>query len=93
MKEVFKSIDGYKDLYEISNKGRVKSLLRKVKSRDFTITINEKILKPGFNGKYYQVHLCNDGKYPLFEIARLVAIAFIPNPLNKPQVNHIDGNK
>jgi DNA-binding XRE family transcriptional regulator len=93
MKEVWMPIKDYENLYEISNLGRVKSLRRFVKNRDFYVRVNEKILKPGFNGKYYQVHLCKNGKSPLFEISRLVAESFIINPENKPEVNHEDGNK
>lgn len=93
MEEIWKSIRDYEGLYEISSLGRVRSLCRKVKIKNYQITIHEKILKPGFNRHYYQVHLCKNGKYPLFEIARLVADAFIPNSENKPQVNHINGIK
>lgn len=98
MKEFWRHIKDYEGLYEVSNLGRVKSLKRRVdiksrKGKVFNIAINEKILKPGFNRHYYQVHLCKEGKYPLYEIARLVADAFIPNPDNKPQVNHINGDK
>lgn len=95
---MWKQIKGFENLYEISSCGRVKSLKRFVKSKSrrgkkFYFIVSERILKPGFNRNYYQVHLCKNGKYPLFEIARLVADAFIPNPENKPQVNHINGNK
>lgn len=98
MKEIWRSIKGYEGLYEVSNLGRVKSLKRRVATTSrngkiFSIVINEKILKPGYNRNYYQVHLCKSGKYPLYEVARLVATAFILNNQNKPQVNHIDGDK
>jgi hypothetical protein len=53
-----------------------------------------KILKPVFNtGGYQQVTLHNRIKSKNIVIHRLIAKAFIPNPENKPQVNHIDGNK
>lgn len=42
---------------------------------------------------YYYVHLQTKGKEKKYKIHRLVALAYIPNPENKPQVNHIDGNK
>jgi hypothetical protein len=93
MEEIWRSIKNYEGLYEISSFGRVKSLKRMVKNRHFETRVNEKILKPGFTGHYYQVHLCKNGKCPLHEVARLVADAFISNPENKPQVNHISGFK
>lgn len=52
-------------------------------------------LKFDYSGKskcYKRVTFCKDGKTKRFLIHRLVALAFIDNPLNKPQVNHIDGN-
>jgi len=53
-----------------------------------------KILKPGATGtSYLLVTLCKDGKKKPFWIHRLVAKAFIPNPQNLPEVNHIDEDK
>jgi hypothetical protein len=81
--EIWKPIDKFKDLYEISSIGRVRSNSRKAR-----------ILKPGSNKQgYRQVSLGKDWKFNTFRINRLVAIAFIPNPDNKPQVNHINGIK
>lgn len=78
--EVWKDVKGYEGLYQISNFGNVK---RKNK------ILSKRIKKTG----YYEVHLSKNSKSKLFTIHRLVAIAFIPNPYNLPQVNHIDGNK
>lgn len=77
--EVFKDIDGYESLYQISNYGRVKSLWYG----------KERINKPTkeSNG-YLQVQLCKKGKQKKHLIHRLVAQAFINNPDNLPQVNH-----
>jgi hypothetical protein len=85
--ETWKSIKGYEDIYKVSNLGRVKRL-KGYGSK------NDKILKQR-SGKrgYYYINLCKNGKPKSQKIHRLVADAFIPNPNNKPQVNHKDGNK
>lgn len=68
--------------YEVSNKGRVRNKATKV------------ILKPYKNKQgYLQVGLMENGKHYARRVHRLVAIAFISNPLNKETVNHKDGNK
>ena len=91
MVEEWKAIEGYEGLYEISNLGRVKSLGRIDR---FNKKWNCRIMKPTYVGKHYQmVRLCKDGKTKNMKVHRLVAEAFVSNPDNKPQVNHIDGNK
>lgn len=81
--EIWKDIEGYEGLYKVSNYGNVKSI---IKSKDL-------IMKPHTNNRYPYVFLCKNGKKKLKTIHRLVAIAFIPNTLNKMEVNHIDGNR
>lgn len=82
--EQWLSIEGYEDLYQVSNFGRVKSLGNNKMRK-------EKILKQATNKYGYQVvQLCKDGKPKMFRVNRLVASAFIPNPNNYPVVNHKD---
>lgn len=84
MQEIWKDIEGYEGCYQVSNLGRVKSLMYG----------KEKILKAQVvtNG-YLAVSLCKEGKIKKHTIHRLVAKAFIENPDNLPQVNHRDENK
>ncbi len=87
MKEIWRNIEGYRNLYKVSNYGRVKSLGNK-KNR------KEKIISLLKTEKGYLVApLSKNGKSKRFKVHRLVAIHFIPNPENKPEVNHIEGIK
>ena len=92
--EVWKDIWSYKEVYKISNLGNVKSLSRKLKTaRGFRIT-KEKILKPRLDKDgYLLINLRDNNKTETHKIHRLVAQAFIPNPDNKPEVNHKKGDK
>ena len=93
MKEIWKSIEGFEGLYEVSNMGRVKALDRYVMNNGGLQHKAERILKQNVQkNRYALVVLCKDGKtYPKL-VHRLVAIAFIPNPDNKPIIDHIDTN-
>lgn len=90
MKEIWKDIQGYKGLYQVSNLGRIKSLNRVDGSNH---RIYEKILKLKKRKNYLGVDLHQNGELRTYSVHRLVAQAFIPNPENKPQVNHIDEDK
>lgn len=88
--EVWREIKGYEGLYEVSNLGRVRSLRHQHGYRRKV----PKILKPGKKKSgYLYVNLCKNGKVTSKYVHRLVAEAFIENPLNLPQINHIDENK
>lgn len=84
MSEIWKDVAGYEGRYSVSNQGRVYS------------HVTKKLLQSGAtgwsNGGYYCVGLRKDGQTKMKYIHRLVAEAFIPNPGNKPEVNHIDHN-
>lgn len=92
--EFWKDIPGYENIYKINYLGDIKSLPRWVKNNRATFLTKEKILKP-IKSKigYNVVFLTNNGLRKSKYIHRLIAEVFIPNPENKPQVNHIDGNK
>lgn len=95
--EIWKDVVGYEGLYQVSNLGNVKSLERVVKRfvRGKYISlypVKEKLLKLYINSNgYISVGLYNNG-FNSFEVHRLVAQAFIPNPDNLPCVNHKDEN-
>ena len=99
MEEVWKDIKGYEGLYQVSNLGNIKRLERIMENRGTysgLYKIKESILKPRENkdrNGYYEISLRKDGTEKRFKVHRLVAYAFIDNPYNKPEVNHIDGNK
>lgn len=69
--------------YHVSTFGRIKSLKNG----------RLRIMKPFLCGDYIYIELYKDAKGKSFEIHRLVAENFIPNPDGKPEVNHIDGHK
>jgi hypothetical protein len=96
MEEIWKPIDGWEGLYEISNYGRVKSLARVVYRGDPVIKQHrkERILKPYYNWCGRQlIGLVRDGEgQKTVQISRLVANTFIDNPENLPDLNHKDGD-
>ena len=79
IKEEWKYIKGYENLYSVSNYGRIWSHR------------NKRCLNPILTNKgYLRVHLSKNGKTETFSVHRLVAMAFIDNPEKKPTVNHIN---
>lgn len=87
MVEIWRDIEGYENLYQVSNLGRVKALGNGI------CNSKEKIIKPSNSRGYLHVNLCKEGKIKTHLIHRLVAQVFIKNPENLPQVNHKDEDK
>ena len=93
MKEIWKDIQGYEGLYQVSNLGRIRSLDR------YVMNHSKKELRKGAIknvragiGNYLIVDLYKGNQQRTFRVHRLVAFSFIDNPMNKETVNHIDGN-
>lgn len=95
----WKDVKDYKNLYQVSDTGLVRSKNLKMKrtsklGKVFYYNKKSKLLSPGttLNG-YNFVNLCKNNKAKHFDIHRLVATAFLPNPNKLFEVNHKDGNK
>ncbi len=95
--EEWRDIEGYEGLYMISNFGRVKSLEREVYSQltNTFMLLKDRILKQTKDKirGYLRVGLSKDGNHSTYSVHRLVAIAFINNPNNFPQIDHINAIK
>ena len=82
-KEIWMDIAGFEGLYEVSNKGNIRSIRN-----------GGELLKGSVDkGGYRDVMLYDHSKYKHIKVHRAVALAFLENPENKRTVNHIDGNK
>lgn len=99
MKELWRPISDYEGFYEVSNKGRVRSLDRLVVNgkggRGGRRFLKGRILKQSKGGKgdYMYVGLHRVGPTKSFTVHSLVFRAFVQNPQNLPEINHKDGNK
>lgn len=85
MIEEWKDIKNFEGIYQVSSLGRIKSVPREGTKGG--------IIKQFLDGRYMKVHLYKNGKDKFLYVHRLVAIAFIENKDNKPQINHINGKK
>lgn len=90
IEEIWRPVEGYEGLYEVSSYGRVKSLDRYDRRKCFR---KGRILIQNNDGRgYMSVQLCVNGKIKKYLVHRLVSQAFIPNPDVLPEVNHKDEN-
>lgn len=87
-REIWKDVEGYESLYQVSNKGRVKSLPRRG-------TFSRPTIRAATydSGRYLQVCLCKNSVQRTYKVHKLVARAFIPNPLGYKEINHKDEDK
>ena len=95
MSEIWKDIEGYEGLYQVSNRGRVKSLERIVMRKNGRpYSVPELIKERQIDHKGYdRIGLNKNGKKKRFFVHRLVLQAFNPSSDETLEVNHIDGNK
>lgn len=98
MEEIWKDVKGYEGIYQISTLGHIRSINRKHicvsrSGNKFSRPRTGREMRPGVSAGYFRISLSAYGIYEHFYIHRLVAFAFIPNPENKPCVNHKDGDR
>lgn len=96
MNEKWKEICEYEGMYEVSSNGNIRSVNRKVfhtSNNSMKTVEGVTLIQEQSNRGYKRVTLSKNGKVEKLSIHRLVAKAFIPNPDNKPHINHIDGDK
>ena len=90
--EIWKDVVGYEGLYQVSNLGNIKSLNRICRQKNRKYCLKEKNIKLNYNETgYTYVKLSKNKKQRTLLVHRLVAQAFIPNPENKPTINHKNG--
>lgn len=83
--EIWKDIENYEGVYQVSNYGRIKSFAQK--------SLGKIKIPHILNKGYLRIGLDKNANEVLYLVHRLVAMAFIPNPFKKPQINHKNSNK
>lgn len=94
MKEIWKDIDGYDGVYQVSSLGRIKNNGYFYKEKNTLKYSIPRIISQSYTVEGYLVcSLTKNGKTKQFKVHRLIAISFIPNPNNLSQINHKNGIK
>ncbi len=92
--EIWKDVNGFEGYYAVSNTGKIKSIPRFIFNGKGYFKTKDKIIRPVFDScGRQQAHLHKNNIRTTSYVHRIVGKAFIPNPDNLPQINHIDGNK
>jgi hypothetical protein len=95
MNEIWKPIKGYEDYYEVSTKGRIRTIERYITLPTHKYLKKQKLLTQFIDGRgYFHIKLYDgSGKPKSTTVHRVVAITFLDNPNNLLEINHIDHNK
>lgn len=94
MQTLWKPVIGFEGIYEINNQGIIRSIDRFVANKNGERLAKGKTISHiKSNSGYMVVNLKNNGKSKQFLVHRLIALHFIDNPMNLPEINHKDGNK
>lgn len=92
--EIWMPIEGYEGLYEVSNTQKVRSVDRILNHPTGTCLVKSKLKSLQISNKgYYCLSLYKNGHGKVHLLHRLIAKAFIPNPFDMPEIDHINGNK
>lgn len=93
MEDIFYDIPGFEGLYQISKNGNVRSLDRTLSYNGGSFIKKGRVMKVYTKSKYTSINLSVNGIDNVKFLHKLLAVVFIPNPENKPQVNHKNGIK
>ena len=93
--EIWKQIQGFKPIYQVSSTGRIRSIERNTNDNGGVLHRKERILRVSVSRLGYHIAYLYDvnGRKRTIPVHQIVARAFISNPENKPEIDHIDGDK